>query len=250
MSTVGLSIREQPAGPRCDTGSVPSPMLGIPLRKRFAAYGMVFWVPDWREDAIIRWCAAKGETLYQCYKAAGITELLPPYALGDCVLEAFKAHPTAGGYTCLQMLDCFGLYVRWVYVLRAPSPGPLPPEGWVDPTATPYEPGREPLPLEPTDGRLVLICLEARHGYSEATSRALQESILAKYPKGVTGPVEQMTLLTADEQAFVRAAMDCEANPEAEPPPAHHHQPHEAAAGRGAVTALIVAAGVLAILSR
>lgn len=80
------------------------------------------WVPNWLEDARVRWVISQGETLEHAYQYANIYDIIPPITLRPCVLDALKTKgldPTTGesvtlpgNFTCQQFFQCYIQYVQ------------------------------------------------------------------------------------------------------------------------------------------
>lgn len=139
-----IAIRRQSGGPRCDSGS--------PLRKKLTLYGITFWVPNIKEDQIIRYLVGNGLPLVKAYGQLQISDLLPPSIVTRCVEDVYATGPTPGDHTCLGILDCLEKYLRFTKRLTLPRPA-LPPHEWVagveqariEPVMLPPSPGDVPI---------------------------------------------------------------------------------------------------------
>lgn len=87
-------------------------------------YGVTFWVPNWKEDQIIRQLVAQGWTLAKAYGAAGITDLLPPPAARYCVRGMYAAVTAPGDHTCKGILGCLEQYLLFNRRMTIPQVAP------------------------------------------------------------------------------------------------------------------------------
>lgn len=107
-----LMIRKQTTGPECDPNRL--------TRTKLDLYGVPIWIPDVKEDEIIRYMVSQGFSVGRAYASAGLSDLLPPPIMRSCVRQVYASGTTPGGHTCAGILRCLETYLLDIERLTIP----------------------------------------------------------------------------------------------------------------------------------